>query len=260
MAIVILTSTCSSPGVTTLAVGLALAWPRSVLLADCDPGAHQSVLAGFLAGQSANGKGLLRVAEAHRDGRPLREVLVDQTIPLTAGGPSTRLFLPGFTKPGSANLFGAVWLDLAEALHRLDDAGMDVIIDAGRLSGQGLPPQLLEYASLTCLVLQSNLRSVMSARVHASSFKEQMRLASHDRATGLIVVGEGRPYGKAEIGKALGMPVLATVVHDPATAQHLSEGQPRSRKFDSTPLARSLHTLAASLSNQVQRKAMRIRV
>ena len=42
MAILILTSAGGSPGVTTLAVGLALTWPRPVLLADCDPGAHQA--------------------------------------------------------------------------------------------------------------------------------------------------------------------------------------------------------------------------
>ena len=78
MALLILTSASGSPGVTTLGVGLALTWPRSVLLADCDPGAHQSVLAGYLAGRSAGGKGLLRVAEAHRDRRPLREVVLDQ--------------------------------------------------------------------------------------------------------------------------------------------------------------------------------------
>src|SRR5688572_10927998 len=78
MAILMLTSTGGSPGATTLAVGLALTWPRPILLADCDPGAHQAILAGYLAGRSAGGKGLLRVAEAHRDRRPLREVILDQ--------------------------------------------------------------------------------------------------------------------------------------------------------------------------------------
>ena len=33
-------------------------------------------------GQSSSGKGLLRVAEAHRDRRPLREVVIDQCLPL----------------------------------------------------------------------------------------------------------------------------------------------------------------------------------
>jgi hypothetical protein len=258
MAIVILTSTCSSPGVTTLAVGLALAWPRSVMVADCDPGAHQSILAGYLSGQSASGKGLLRVAEAHRDGRPLREVLVDQTIPLTLNALESRLFLPGFTKPGSASLFSGVWLDLAEAFDRLDEAGMDVIVDAGRMGAQGLPPQLLEYSALTCLVLQSNLRSVMSARVHAGSFLERAQLASRDGDTGVIIVGEGEPYDRHEIGKALGMRPVAAVAYDRASARHLSDGAPRSRKFDSSPLVKSLHAVASSLSSELQRRADRV--
>lgn len=53
MGILLLTSASGAPGVTTLGVGLALTWPRPVLLADCDPGAHQAVLAGYLAGTSA---------------------------------------------------------------------------------------------------------------------------------------------------------------------------------------------------------------
>jgi len=258
MAILILTSTSGSPGVTTLAVGLALTWPRSVLLADCDPGAHQAVLAGYLAGQSANGKGLLRVAEAHRDGRSLREVVVDQAIPLTTETADSRLFLPGFTKPGSANLFGGIWPELTDAFDRLNDVGMDVIVDAGRLGPQGLPAPLLEASALTCLVLRSNLRSVMSARVHSSAVQEPGRMGPSGGSTGLVVVGEGEPYGKQEISKALRLPVVATVAHDPASAQHLSDGKARSRKFDSSPLARSLHTTATAFSAHLSRTAARI--
>jgi len=148
-------STGGSPGVTTLAVGLAITWPRPVLLADCDPGAHQAVLAGYLAGRSASGKGLLRVAEAHRDRRPLREVVLDQTLPLSDEADSHRHFLPGFTRPGSAMHFGAVWEDLAEAFDRLDDVDIDVIIDCGRMGPLGPPAALLERTALTAVVLTS---------------------------------------------------------------------------------------------------------
>lgn len=258
MGILILTSTCAAPGVTTLALGLTLTWPRPVLLADCDPGAHQSVLAGYLAGQSAGGKGLLRVAEAHRDGRDLRDVVIDQSIPLTSESGQRRLFLPGFTKPGSASLFGGVWLDLSAAFDRLADAGFDVIVDAGRIGAQGLPVPMLESAALTCLVLSSNLRSVMSARVHIGSLTDQTRMGGSEHSSGLIVVGEGQPYGKQEITKALGLPVVATIAHDHAAAQHLSDGRPRPRRFDSSPLARSMHSAATSLSGHLQRTAARI--
>ncbi|HLT60496.1 MAG TPA: hypothetical protein VK020_04855, partial [Microlunatus sp.] len=119
MALFALTAAGGSPGATTTALGLALSWPRAVLLVDADPGAHQAVLAGFLGGQSPGGRGLVRIAEAHRDRRPLREVIIDQSIPLAGDAGPRRLFLPGFAKPGNARLFAGVWPELVEALRRL---------------------------------------------------------------------------------------------------------------------------------------------
>ena len=60
---------------------------------------------------------------------------------------SRRLFLPGFTKPGSATHFGGVWEDLAEAFDRLGEVDIDVIIDCGRLGPHGLPAALLERSA-----------------------------------------------------------------------------------------------------------------
>jgi hypothetical protein len=260
MAILILTAAGGSPGVTTLALGLALTWPRPVLLADCDPGAHQAVLAGYLHGQSGSGKGLLRVAEAHRDRRPLREVVIDQCLPLTGEDGDRRLFLPGFTKPGSASHFGAVWEDLADTFDRLGDVGVDVIVDAGRIGPTGLPVPLVERSALTALVLGSTLRAVMSARVHLPTLTDHSRLSSTARHQfGLVVVGEGQPYGRGEISKALGVPVVADVARDPQSASHLSDGAPRPRRFDSSPLVRSLRETATTLAAVLQRSTELVR-
>jgi hypothetical protein len=253
MAVVVLTSTSGAPGVTALAVGLSLAWPRSVLLADCDPGAHQAVLGGFLAGLSPDGKGLLRVAEAHRDRRPLTEVVLDQSLPLSVGHTHSRRFLPGFSRPGSANLFGGVWGDLMEAFDRLGEAEVDVIVDAGRIGPAGLPQPMLDRAGVLALVLRSSLRSVVSARVHLTSLKEEAAAAGSDRRLGLLVVGEGDPYGAGEIAKALGLPVLGTVAYDPGGAAHLSDGRARPRRFESSALNRSLHAIASALHERLQR-------
>jgi hypothetical protein len=256
MAMLLLTSASGSPGVTTLAVGLALTWPRPILLADCDPGAHQAILAGYLGGRSAGGKGLLRVAEAHRDRRPLREAILDQTLPLSAEGESRRLFLPGFTRPGSATHFSGVWEDLAEAFDRLGEVDIDVIIDCGRLAAQGLPAALLERSALTLVVVSSSLRSIMSARVHLPTLRDHPRLTSPDRGhLGLVVMGEGEPYGRAEIAKALEVPVVTSIAYDPKAAAHLSDGRPRHRRFDSSPLIRSIRDATSQLSNALQRSA-----
>lgn len=254
MAILLLSSASGSPGVTTTAVGLALTWPRPVLLADCDPSAQQSVLAGYLAGQSAGGKGLLRVAEAHRDRRGLREVVIDQCLPLAADEGSTRLFLPGFARPGSAALFAGVWEELSDTFDRLGELGYDVIVDAGRLSPGGLSPALLERSAVTGLVLTSTLRAAMAARAHLPALTEQERLSTASRA-GLVLVGEGEPYGRREVAQALGVGVHAVIARDPTSAAHLSDGRPRPRKFDSAPLIRSLRAASVLLATRLERSS-----
>jgi hypothetical protein len=260
MSILVLTSTSGAPGVTTLAVGLALAWPRSVLLADCDPGAHQAILAGHLGGRGAGGKGLLRVAEAHRDRRSLQEVIIDQTVPLADGSEPSRLVLPGFSKPGSAALFTGVWADLVDAFERLDDAGFDVIVDAGRMPAQGLPMPLVEAAATTAVVLGSSLRAVTSARVHRTTLLEQAKSTTAEEPPGLIVIGPGQPYTAAEIGRALDAPVITTIAHDPQAAASLSDGRPRSRRFDHSAFARSLTDAAVSIAANLRRSAERVRI
>ena len=259
MGILLLTSASGAPGVTTLGVGLALTWPRSVLLADCDPGAHQAVLAGYLAGTSAEGKGLLRVAEAHRDRRSLIEVVVDQSVPLVEDQAVSRLFLPGFARANSAALFAGVWSDLTDAFVALDERGFDVIVDAGRLGHSGLPSAMVERASLTAMVVRSDLRSVVSARVHLLALREHSRLQAHQRNLGLILIGGGQPYTAREIGKSLGAPVVAEIAHDPAMAKHLSDGEPQSRKFDGSKLVRSLHAAAGQLAARVDRADQLVR-
>jgi hypothetical protein len=260
MAILLLTSAGGAPGVTTLAVGLALTWPRPVLLADGDPGAHQSILAGYLAGASAGGKGLLRVAEAHRDRRSLREVVIDQSITLADQEGARRLFLPGFTKAGSAAHFGAVWPDLAETFDRLSDVDIDVIVDCGRVGQPGLPGALVERSAVTALVLNSSLRSVMSARVHLPTLSDQGRPTTEVRSQlGLIVVGEGQPYGSGEIAKALDVTIIGAVADDRQSAAHLSDGRPRHRRFDSSPLMRSISEIGTRLAADLQRSTELVR-
>lgn len=247
MAIIALTAAGGAPGATTTAVGLAICWPRSVILVDADPGAHQAVLAGFLAGQDPGGRGLVRVAEAHRDRRPLREVIIDQAIPLAVAVGPRRLFLPGFAKPGNARLFAGVWPELIEAMRRLDEYGIDVIIDLGRGSADGLPPSLTESADLIAVVLRSSLRSIMSTRVLLTTLDEQTALTGGSVNLGLVVVGEGQPYSNREIATALGRPVRAGFALDPSAAVHLSDGEPRPRRFERSPLTRSLQTAAQAL-------------
>src|SRR5690606_15661594 len=65
---------------------------------------------------------------------------------------------------------------------------------------------------------------------------------------GVVLVGPGRPYSQAEVGKVLAQvcggrsPVLASVAWDPKTATAFSAGAPV-RRLESSKLARSLRAL-----------------
>ena len=129
-----------------------------------------------------------------------------------------------------------------------------MIIDAGRISALGLPAPLLERSALTALVMGSSLRSVMSARVHLPAIN-----TTQQHRVGLIIVGEGQPYARGEISRSLGVPVVADVADDRASAAHLSDGRARPRRFDSSPLIRSLRSAATDLAAALQRSAELVR-
>src|SRR5690606_22614958 len=106
---------------------------------------------------------------------------------------------------------------------------------------------VLDTADLVGVVLRSTLRSVMSTRILLTAIDDQVRDSAGSPDLGLLVVGEGRPYSGGEISAALGVGVHGLLAHDPRAAEHLSDGVPRRRRFDSSPLARSLQATAQSV-------------
>lgn len=273
MALIVLASAAGAPGVTSSAIGLAMTWRQSVIMVDADPGAHQAVLAGYLRGQVPTGKGLQRVAEAHRDRRPLDEVVSDETVPLaddstvdpaasSTDEPRTdatsRRLLPGFAKPANAALFGPVWPDLADTFVGYEQAGIDVLVDVGRLDRDGVPQALVDRADLVLMVTRSNLRSIAAARGCGLRLREQSRLTGSESNLGLILIGENQPYGRREIGNLLSIPVVSVLADDAESAVVFSDGARRSRKFGRSALAKSLHRSAEELTAQIRRRRGRL--
>ncbi len=86
MAVIVLASAAGSPGVTTSAFGLALTWPRPVLLIEADPTGGSAMLAGFFRGTTAQTTGLLDLAWAHRQGL-LADALAELPMPISPDAP-----------------------------------------------------------------------------------------------------------------------------------------------------------------------------
>lgn len=248
-----LASASGAPGTTVTGLGLTFAWPGDSLLVDADRTASQAVLAGYLRGATAHGRGLQRVLQAFRERSDLAEAVMTDRIPLPAppGGPEggpRREFLPGFTHLGSVDLFDQAWQPLGE-LFRI--APFDVLVDAGRLGHRGMPPALAGSADLVGLVCRTSLVSLAGVRMHLPPLLE---LAPPGRC-GLVLVGAGRPYPAAEVAEQFGVPVLAHVAWDPVSATDLAHGTP-SAKWHRTPLARSFVAAAAELKGRAEARTM----
>jgi len=206
MALHALLSPGGSPGVTTAAIALALTWPQTVILAECDP-AGGDVTAGLFGGLLPARAGLLAVAaEAGRGPDHARAVLQGQLVELY--GDFTRLLLPGITDPRQAARLAPAWPALAATLA---DQPADVVADCGRLdASDAWPLPVLAAAVTITVVLRPSLRHVSNASVRIEMLTQ---IRGAPRPT-LLITGPGR-YSAHEVAKSLGLSVTGTLPEGP---------------------------------------------
>lgn len=276
MAVITLTSATGAPGVTTTALGLALQWPRDVLLADCDRDPSQALQAGWLHGVELGGRGLGPLASVHREQRHVGEELWLQTVSLLPTGEADghdqpnganppgskhvveRRFLPGFSHPAASGLFLPVWQDFVDACVALGASGTDVLIDAGRIGREGLPAALVAGSDLLLVCVRSSLRSLAALQLHLPTLQSQVEAMGCATRIELLVVGAGRPYVTAEVERQFAVPVAHAVAWDPRQAAVLSDGEARSwaaRPRRGGALVRSHRAGASRLAERVQRRS-----
>jgi MinD-like ATPase involved in chromosome partitioning or flagellar assembly len=238
-ALVALVSGGGSPGVTTAAVALALAWPTEVIVAECDASGGD-ILAGLLAGHVPAGRGLTEHAiEAGRDTEAAATGLRSQLVPLEASG--RRTVLPGLTDPRQALGLASAWPVVAASLTA---QRADVIADCGRLdAGTEQPTAVVAAAQTVALVLRPTLRQVWSARSRVDMLTQL--LDGRDRLV-LLLTGSGT-HSARDIAQALQVPVLASLPHDPRAAAVLSDGTGARNHLRTAPLMRSARTACAAL-------------
>lgn len=243
MAVIALTSASGAPGVTTTAVGLALLWPRPVLLIDADPSGSSAIPAGYFRGAREYDGGLIELAYSPAE---VADSLPDVIRPIAGSHAS---LVAGVRTPSQAGALRDLWDPLSNALAGLDEAGQDVIVDAGRLSLQGTPGPVLASADVTVLLSRSSLPALAAAKTHA----EAIQKTGGWRCPAIILVGEGQPYRAHEVSRVLGLPVLSTIADDPTSAAVFTYGQPPGRGFDGSKLIRTLRATISSLQAQVAR-------
>ncbi|MDC5698066.1 hypothetical protein OO014_12425 [Intrasporangium calvum] len=246
-----LTSASGSPGATTTAVGLALAWPRPVVLVEADPTGGSPILAGYFRGTVAPARGLIDLALAHRDDH-VEAALPGTLMPIPDPAREHQAWLlPGIRSHAQARSLTHVWEPLRRAFHALERTGQDVIVDAGRLGLTGSPDPLIRGADLTLLTVRTDLVSLSGAKSWAQTLRDDVETDGATGTLGLLLVGDRRPYAAADVAKVLGLPVASAIAWDPPAAAVFSHGASPPRRFESSPLVRSLHAARAAIQATV---------
>ena len=214
----VMVSASGSPGVTSTALGLAVRWTRPVVLVEADPTGGSGILAGFFRAQLDH-PGLIDLVIAQRSDL-LADALPRLLLPIEGTQASV---LVGSRSHEQAAGIAQLWQPLLDALRQLEPTGTDVIVDAGRLGLNGWPHHLVTGSDLTLLVVRADLPGLAGARSWANTLAADNLAGGH--YSRVLLVGEGRPYGRGEVGRTLGMPVLASIDHDPASAAVYSHGR-----------------------------------
>lgn len=247
MALYVLTSASGSPGVSTVATGLAYNWPRPVLLIDADPTGSSPLLAGHFRGELEPGPGLIDLAVAAAEGH------LDEAFPtaITKLPNSDVRFLAGIRSHEQAHSLRSLWPQLLDVLRRLDEAGHDVIVDAGRLGLVGCPHDLIDRADVVVLVTRNSLVSLAGARSWAANLRTRFGEHGGVSRLGLLIVNDVprrvQAYSAGQVARALQLPVIATVPHDRDAAEVYSHGAPRLKNFNTSSLVKAYAAAAEAL-------------
>jgi hypothetical protein len=249
VALIALTSVSGSPGVTTTALGLALSWPRPVVLVDADPTGGRSILAGYFRGQVDVRNTIVDLAIAQSRGdlpRALPQSLMqvkDTQVQLLCGP----------IRHNQARALGPLWKPLAEAFKELENNGQDVIVDAGRLGLEGMPFKLLTEADLTLVTTRTHLPGLVGVTSWGEDLRDAFVQVGDISRLQALLVGPGMPYTPKEASKTIEMPVLGEIAWDPDSAAVYSLGQARDKRFQSSKLQKSIRATISAIQTTVSR-------
>lgn len=221
----------SSPGVTTLATGIAACWPQpgEALLVEADP-AGGDLGARFGLSDSPN---LVSLAAATRRNHEPR-AMVEHSQVLSGD-------IRAVTAPVGPEQAGAAIAALAEPLRRAADRpGNAVIVDCGRIGAASPVLDILRCADAMLLVTRAHddeLAHVVQRLPAASNWSPRPCL---------VVVGKGRTTW--EVSTSVGVPVLVRIPHDPKGAAVLGGHFDLRYSPDRSRIGRTTANLAAFLA------------
>lgn len=229
-----LVSAQGAPGVTITALALATSAGSDGLFVELDPAGGSVECWTGRAGEA----GLLGlVSELRRPVTP--ESLAPHAVETPPGVWSILAPTAGpMAETAMAAADGQLLAALGEAAAEL------VVVDAGRWSRSQVTARRLVGANVVGIVCRPTVSGIEHARWLVEPLRDVV-----DAPIALVVVGE-RGYGPAEVGAAVGIPVVGVMAWDPRGVDALvSSGA--GRGWSRRPLARAAHATRAGFDRAV---------
>jgi MinD-like ATPase involved in chromosome partitioning or flagellar assembly len=225
-----------APGATTLAVLLAWCWrddDRGRFVIEADPEGGVLAARGHHSSGLTHEPGLLSLAAA-RDGSTGARLhqhaqALGDGVELVAG------------PPGPAQAEACLRALGEPAVSAIRRAGLNVVVDCGRLHPNSPALPWARAADRTLLVVRPCLDEVVALRPVAE------RLTAVGVDVGLVCVGD-RPFDPVEVAEQAALPLLGVVPDDPAAAAAVTRRGLGDRRLRRSGLVRAVERLAMTLA------------
>lgn len=244
MAVIALASISGSPGVSTAALALGVHWPRPVVVIEADTNAVTSALPGFFRSNLLPELGgIEKVQLAYSRGILTREDLLDperylaiavhdlppvKTAPIPALPPQHKMWVvPGFFHLGIANGVSGLWARLPELLRSLSEAGIDVILDLGRIGRDDVRLPLIDTADRVLLCAHSTMVDLnrLYRRLEIPDLAQRIDVVGNEKFYLLLTEAVAEQLPASDFTTNV-LPVLGVLPFDPQGAATFSVGRP----------------------------------
>ncbi|MBG0716864.1 hypothetical protein G3N18_02020 [Microbacterium sp. 2C] len=246
MAVITLTSVSGSPGVSTAALALGVHWPRPVVVIEADTNAVTSAMPGFFRSNLLPELGGIdKVQLAYSRGVLTREDLLDperflaiavhelppiKSAPIPAIPPGHKLWVvPGFFHLGIADGVSGLWVRLPELLRSLSEAGIDVIIDLGRLGRDDVRMPLIDTSDQVLICANATMVDLnrVYRRLEGPDLTQRVGVSVGSAEKFFLLLNEVPAEQIPAVDFANNtLPVLAMLPFDPQGAATFSVGRP----------------------------------
>ncbi|WP_114906793.1 hypothetical protein [Ornithinimicrobium murale] len=244
-----LTSLSGSPGVTTTAVAWATTATTPTLLLEADMTGGSAILAGRYRSEVPHEHTILAMATRDADMTVL-EVLQAQSVPLPGAAADSAL-IPTIAEHQQATVLQTTWLDTAEALAELSrDGGVDVVIDLGRVTTDGLPWGLVSQLDALIVMAWTTLPALITLANGIPRLQDQV----HGPHLGVLFVdADIGSYPEDVASQVSPAPSLGALPYSTKAAAVYSQGYKMARANTLRTYHRAIDRARATIAQQATR-------